>query len=159
MRREQPRNILLRKGRGRAQDQFSIPDGFGDVCSHLRQLHVATAIGVLEHNARAHGPMRRYLSRIASPQADVMALQRKIACGCEGAVAAAKHRDLQLASPCARGCSSSCLSMKCWTLPNAVRGRSSTKTISRGTLKRASCVDTCAFKFSASTKHPERLMT
>src|SRR6266576_6162963 len=159
MRREQRCDILLRKGRGRAQNQFGIPDGFGDVCGHLRQLHVVTAIGVLEHNARAHGPMRRYLSRIASPQADVMALQRKIACGCEGAVAAAEHRDLQWVSPCARVGSSSCLSMKCWTLPKAVRGKSSTKTISRGTLKRASCVNTCAFRFSASTKHPERLMT
>src|SRR2546429_2217111 len=159
MRREQPRNILLRKGRGRAQDQFSIPDGFGDVCSHLRQLHVAPAIGVLELNARAHGPMGRYLSRIASPQADVMALQRKIACGCEGAVAAAEHRDLQWVSPCAHVGSASCLSMKCWTLPKAVRGKSSTKTISRGTLKRASCVSTCVFRSSASTEQPARLIT
>ncbi len=113
MRREQPCDILLRKGRGRAQDQFGIPDGFGDVCGHVRQSHVATAIGVLEHNARAHGPMRRYLSRIASPQADVVALQREIACGCEGAVAAAEHRDLQWAPPCAGVGLSTCLSMKC----------------------------------------------
>src|SRR5258705_573776 len=159
MRREQPCDVLLRKGRGRAQDQFSIPDGFGDFCGHQRKLQIVMAIGVLEDNARAHGPMRRYLSRIAPPQADVMALQRKIARGCEGTVAAAKHRDLQLASPCARGCSSSCLSMKCWTLPNAVRGRSSTKTISRGTLKRASCFSTCASKSCASTELPARLIT
>src|SRR5204863_1579481 len=129
MRREQPRNILLRKGRGRAQDQFSIPDGFGDVCGHLRQLHLATAIGVLEHNARAHGPMRRYLSRIASPQADVMALQRKIACGCEGAVAAAEHRVLQWLAPCARAGSPTRLSMKRWTSPKAVRRNSPPTTI------------------------------
>src|ERR1700682_3400039 len=154
MRREQPRDILLRKSRGRAQDQLSIADGFGNVCGHRRQLHVVPALGVLEGNARARGPMRRSLSCIAPPQADVMALKRKIACGCEGAITAAEHRDPQGASPCAGASSSSCLSMKCWTLPKAVRGRSSTKTISRGTLKRASCVSTCAFKFSTSTKHP-----
>src|SRR5260370_36299808 len=159
MRREQPRDILLRKGRGRAQDQFSIPDGFGDICGHQSQLHVVTAVGVLEDNAQIHGPMRRYLGRTAPPQPDAMALQCKIARGCEGAIAAAKHRDLQWTSPCAHVGSSSCLSMKCWTLPRAVRGKSSTKMISRGILKRASCVSTCAFKSSASTTHPARLMT
>src|SRR5258705_873227 len=159
MRREQPCDVLLRKGRGGAQDQFSIPDGSGDFCGHQRKLQIVMAIGVLEDNARARGPMRRYLSRIAPPQADVMALQRKIARGCEGAVAAAEHRDLQWASPCARVGSSSCLSMKCWTLPKAVRGKSSTKTMSRGTLKRASCFCTCAFKSSTSTDRPARLIT
>src|SRR6266404_8697627 len=159
MRRQQSCDILLRKGRGRAQDQFSIPDGFGDVCGHQRKLHVVAAIGVLEDNARARGPMLRYLSCIAPPQVDVMALQRKIARGCEGAVATAKHRDLQVASPCAGVRSSICFSMKCCTLPKAVRGRSSTKMISRSILKRASCVCTCAFKSSASTEQPARLIT
>jgi hypothetical protein len=31
MRREQPCDIVLRKGRGRAQDQFAPADGFGDI--------------------------------------------------------------------------------------------------------------------------------
>src|SRR6266849_3326062 len=159
MRREQPRDIGLRKSRGRAQDQLSIADGFGDVGSHQRQLRVVLAVGVLEDNARACRAMLRYLNCIAPPQADLMALKRKIARGCERAIAAAEHRDLQEASPCAGAGSSSCLSMKCCTLPKAVRGRSSTKTISRGTLKRASCVSTWAFKSSASTEHPARRIT
>jgi hypothetical protein len=44
--------------------------------------------------------MLGYLNRIAPPQSDIMALQRKIARGRERAVAAAEHRDLQDASPC-----------------------------------------------------------
>ena len=43
----------------------------------------------------------RHLRRIAPPQPDVVALQREIARRREGAVAAAEHRDLQRASPCA----------------------------------------------------------
>src|SRR5712671_6488398 len=159
MRREQVSDIALREGRGRAQDQLGVADGFGNASRYQRQLHVVSAIGVLEDNARACRAMRRYLGRVAPPQADIVALERKITRGRERAVAAAKHRDLQDASPCAGAGPSSCRSMKCCTLPKAVRGRSSTKMISRGTLKRASCVNTCAFKFSASTKHPERLMT
>src|ERR1700737_2308403 len=159
MRRELPRDIVLRKSRGRAQDQLGIADGFGNVCRYQRQLRVVLAIGILDDDARARRAMLRYLSCIAPPQPDLMAVQRKIARGRKRAVAAAEHRDLQSASPCAGLGSYSCLSMKCWTLPNAVRGRSSTKTISRGTLKRASCVSTCAFKSSASTKHPARLIT
>src|SRR5512132_4112993 len=119
MRREQSRYILLCEGGDRAQDQFSILDGFGDVCCHQRKLYVVTAIGILEHNARARGPMLGDLSCIAPPQPDVMALQRKIACGCKRAVAAAQHRDLQVAPPCKDRGASSCLSMKCWTLPKA----------------------------------------
>src|SRR6476620_324483 len=149
MRREQPRDILLRKSRSRTQNQLSIADGFGDICRHQRQLHLVPAVRILEDNARATRAMLRYLSRIAPPQADVVTLKRKIAGGCEGAVAAAEHRDLQEASPCPAAGSSSCLNMKCCTLPRAVRGRSSTKTISRGTLKRASCASTCARKFSS----------
>ena len=41
----------------------------------------------------------------------------------------------------------------------AVRGRSSTKMMSRGTLKRASCLCTCARNSCASTAHPERRIT
>ena len=96
---------------------------------------------------------------IAPPQADLMALHREIARGRERAVAAAEHCDLQIASPCDDSGASSCRSMKCCTLPSAVRGRSSTNTISRGTLKRASCVSTCARRSSASTEHPARRIT
>ena len=42
--------------------------------------------------------------------------------------------------------SASCLSRKCCTLPSALRGRPSTNTTSRGTLKRASCVPTVAHR-------------
>ena len=159
MRREPGRDIVLREGRGRAQDQFGTVDGFGNVGCHQRQLSVVPAVGVLDDNARARRAMLRYLCCIAPPEADLMALQREIARGRERAVAATEHRDLQGASPSEGAGSSSCRSMKCWTLPNAVRGRSSTKTMSRGTLKRASCVRTCAFKSSASTEHPARLIT
>src|SRR5438876_2681337 len=159
MRREQPRDIPLRKSRGRAQDQLSIADGFRDVRGHQRKLQVVTANGFLEDDARACRAMLVYLCGGAPPQPDLMALQRKIARGREGAVAAAEHRDLQIASPWEHSGASSCLSMKCCTLPKAVRGRSSTKTISRGALKRASCVSTCAFKSSASTEQPARLIT
>lgn len=50
-------------------------------------------------------------------------------------------------------------SAKCWILPNAVRGNSSVKKISRGTLKRASCEPACAISASASTRTPGRLIT
>src|ERR1700738_635061 len=159
MRRELPCDIALRESRGGAQDQLGIADGFGDVCRHQRQLHGVLAVGVLEEDPGTRRAMRGCRSCIAPPEAHVMALQCKIARGRKRGIAAAKHRDLQSASPCEDFGASSCLSMKCWTLPRAVRGKSSTKTISRGTLKRASCVSTCAFKFSASTKHPARLIT
>ena len=48
MRREQPRDIGLREGRGRAQDQLGAADGFGDVGRHQRQLHVVPAVRVLD---------------------------------------------------------------------------------------------------------------
>src|SRR5450755_3904855 len=157
--RELPCDIVLREGRGRAQDQLDVADGFGNVSRHQGQLHVVPAISVRHDNPRARCAMLRHLARIAPPQVDVVALQCKIARGRKRAVAAAEHRDLQGASPCTVAGASSCRSMKCWTLPKAVRGRSSTKTMSRGTLNRASWVSTCAFRFSASTEHPFRLMT
>jgi len=63
-----------------------------------------------------------------------MALKRKIAGGREGAVAAAEHRNLskRLSLYGLRSVEAG-FSMKCWTLPNAVRGRSPTNMISRGT--------------------------
>ena len=159
MRREQARDIVLRKCRSRAQDQFSFADGVGNVRCHQRQLNVVPAVRVLQQDARARRAMRGHLPGIAPPQPDLMALQHEIACGRERAVAAAKHRDLHMASPDAGAVSWSCRSRKCWTLPRAVRGRSSTKTMSRGTLNRASCVSTCALRASASTKHPARRIT
>ena len=101
MRRKLPRDIVLREGRGRAQDQLGVHDSLGDIRCHQRQLRGVSAASVLKRNAGARGAMRRYLSDVAPPQPDVVALQRKIACGCEGTIAAAKHRDLQDASPCA----------------------------------------------------------
>src|ERR1700730_11241001 len=159
MRRKVACYIGLREGRRWAQDQFGVADGFGHVGRHQGQLHVVPAVRVLEDDSGARRAMLCDLCGIAPPQSDVMALQRKIARGRKRAIAAPEHRDLQMASPCEDFGASSCLSMKCCTLPKAVRGKSSTKTISRGTLKRASCVSTCAFKFSASTKHPARLIT
>lgn len=50
-------------------------------------------------------------------------------------------------------------SAKCWIFPNAVRGNSSVKKISRGTLKRASCEPACAISASASSRTPGRLIT
>ena len=63
MRREQSRDIGLREGRGRAQDQLGTADGFGDVGRHQRQLHVVAAIDVLDENARA----RRAMSPLPGP--------------------------------------------------------------------------------------------
>ncbi len=137
MRREQPRDVGLREGRGRAQDQLGAADSFGDVRRDQRQLHVMSAVGVLDRYAGARRAMLRDQFRVAPPHPDVMALHCKIAGGREGAVAAAEYRDLQSEPPCEVG-ASSWRSMKCCTLPKAVRGRSSTNTMSRGTLKRAS---------------------
>src|SRR6478752_2664908 len=93
---------------------------------------------------------------IAPPQADVVPLQCEIACCGKRSVATAQHRDLHEFSLVRV---SNCFNMKCCTLPRAVRGKSSTKTMSRGALNRASCVCTCALRLSASTRHPERLIT
>ncbi len=60
---------------GRAQDQFGVADGFGDVRCHQRQLHLVPAIGVLDDDAGAGRAMRRDLRQIAPPQPDVVALQ------------------------------------------------------------------------------------
>ena len=81
MRCDQSRDIGLREGRGRAQDQLGAADGFGDVGRDQRKLHVMAAVGVLDQNAGARRAMLRYLGRIAPPQPDVMALQGKIARG------------------------------------------------------------------------------
>ena len=95
MRREQPRDIGLRKRRRRAQDQLGAADGFGDVdvtsasCTSWRPLMSLT------QDAGARRAMLRHLRRVAPPQPDVMALQGKIARGREGAIAAAEYRDLQ----------------------------------------------------------------
>ena len=155
MRRELRRDVVLRESRGRAQDQFGAADGFGDIGRHQRELHVVAAVGILDDDARARGAMRGHRGGIAPPQPHLMALQRKIARRRERAVAAAEHRDLHIVFPPAI----SLQFRKCCTLPSAVRGRSSTKTISRGTLKRASCVSTCAFNASASTRQPARRIT
>src|SRR5450432_2177022 len=157
--RQQPCDIMLREGRGRAQHQLDAANSFGDVRGDQCQLHIVPAVGVLENDAGARRAMLVYQRRIAPPQPDLVALQREIARGRERAVAAAEHRDLQMASPSEDCGSSSCRNMKCCTLPSAVRGRSSTNTISRGTLKRASCVSTCALKSSAPTEHPARRIT
>ncbi len=122
-------------------------------CTSCRPLESLTTMREPAARCSATAPASRRHSRTSWP------CNRKIARGRERAVAAAEYRDLQMASPCEVSGVSSCLSMKCWTLPSAVRGRSSTKTISRGTLKRASCVSTCARNSSASTEHPVRLMT
>ena len=83
MRRELPCDIVLREGRGRAQDQLDVVDGFGNVSRYQHQLHVVPAIGVRHDNPRARRAMLRHLARIAPPQPDVVALQRKIARGCK----------------------------------------------------------------------------
>ena len=99
MRREPGRDIVLCEGRGRAQDQFSTIDDFGNIGCHQRQLSIVPAVGVLDDNVRARRAMLRYLCCIAPPEANLMALQREIARGRERAVAATEHRDLQGASP------------------------------------------------------------
>src|SRR5882724_9257715 len=152
-------DIGLRKSRRWAQDQLGVPDGLSDICRYQRELDVMTPTVILDGDARAGLAMRRDGSRIAPPQTDIVALKRKIPRRGERAIAAAQHRDPQGASPSPAVRASSCFNMKCCTLPSAVRGRSSTKTISRGTLKRASCISTCASKSCASTELPARLIT
>ncbi len=138
MRREQLPDIGLGEGRGGAQDQLDVAHGRGNVRCHQRQLHIVPAVAVLDDDAGACRAMLRDQIRITPPQPDVMTLQGKIAGSREGAIAAAEYRDLQSGPPCEVVGVSSWRSMKCCTLPSAVRGRSSTNTISRGTLKRAS---------------------
>ena len=93
MRRDQPGDIGLREGRGGAEDQFGIADGFGDIRRHQCQLHVVPAVDVLDDNAGARRAMFCHLRRIAPPQPDVMPLQGKITGGRERAVAAAEYCD------------------------------------------------------------------
>jgi hypothetical protein len=81
MRRELPCDIVLREGRGRAQDQLDVADCFGNVSRYQGQLYIVPAIGVRHDNPRARRTMFRHLGRIAPPQSDVVALQRKIAHG------------------------------------------------------------------------------
>src|SRR6478735_12271474 len=121
---KQARNIRLREGGGRAQDQLDAVDGFGDVGRDRLELHIMLAVMILHQNARAGGAMCCDLIRVAAPEPDLMSRQRKIARGRERAVSPTQNRNLQDASPCARDCASSCFSRKCWTFPSAVRGRS-----------------------------------
>src|SRR4051812_48284679 len=100
--------------------------------------------------------MLRDQGGITAPQADVVSLQREIARRGERSVAAPQNRDLHERSLVVE---SSCFNKKCCTLPSAVRGKSSTKTISRGTLNRASWVWTCALSASTSTSALPRRMT
>src|SRR5215471_20406732 len=117
------------------------------------------AVRVFYDNAGAVRALRFDEAAIPTPEPHVMTLKRKIACRGKGAVAAPEDCDFQLASPRASACASSSFNMKCWTLPNAVRGKSSTKTMSRGTLKRASCDLTCVCKSSEATLLPDRVTT
>ena len=134
MRSKQASDIRLCESGGGAQDQFGTADGLGDICRHQRQFDVVTAVVVLHQDARAGGAMCSDRLCIAAPEPDLMSRQREIARGGERAVSPTQNRNLQDASPCARTCASSCLSRKCWTFPSAVRGRSVTKTMSRGIL-------------------------
>jgi hypothetical protein len=72
MRGEEPGDIWLREGGGRAQDQLSIADSFGDVGGHQRQLYVVLAIVVPYEDAGAGGTMCFDLLCIAAPQPDLM---------------------------------------------------------------------------------------
>src|ERR1700739_4362457 len=152
-------NIGLREGGCGTQDQFNVAHRFSDVRRHQRQLRVVLTARILQQDFRAGRTLRRNHFGVAPPEPDVVALKRKITRGGERAVAAAQHCNLQSESPRAESEASSCLNMKCWTFPKAVRGRSSTKTTSRGTLKRASCDCTCAFRSFPSSRLPERLIT
>jgi hypothetical protein len=67
--------ISLREGRGRAQDQLGVADGFGNVSRHQRQLNIVSAVGVLEDNARAPAARCAATCRVAPPQADIVALK------------------------------------------------------------------------------------
>ncbi len=116
------------------QDQLGLGNGGSHIGRDQRQLHIVAAIVILDHDARSRSPMRRDLLLIAPPQPDLTSRQRKVARGGEGSIAATQHCNLQATSPRVCDCASSCFSRKCCTLPKAVRGRSVTKTMSRGIL-------------------------
>src|SRR6266700_3857700 len=137
MRRQSPRDVGLRESRSRTQDKLSASDGGADVRGDQGQLDIMPAVDVLDDDAGARSAMRLDHVRVAAPQSYIMALQCQIAGSRERAIAAAEYRDFHAVSP--RAVASMSFSMKCWTFPRAVRGRSTTKTISRGTLNRASC--------------------
>src|SRR3954469_8179729 len=144
MRRKVGCNIMLRERRCRAKNQFGAANGLGDIGRHKLEFDVMPTSRVLDQDARSGGTVRGDRACIAAPKSDLMALQGKVAGGRERAVAAAEDRDLQRRSP------KISFSLKCCTLPSAVRGKSSTNTNSRGTLKRASRVSMCACNALAS---------
>ncbi|MGY4440396.1 hypothetical protein ACVW04_003178 [Bradyrhizobium sp. LM2.3] len=83
---KQPRNVGLREGRCRAQDQLCAVDRFGNVGRYHRELDVVRTVMILHQDARAGGAMGCDLIRVAAPEPDRMSRQRKIARGRERAV-------------------------------------------------------------------------
>src|SRR5262245_18952104 len=111
------------------------------------------SLEVLHQNLAAGGAVRRHCVLVAPPQPDLVAGHGEVARGRERAVSSAEHGDAHQDS---FACS---LRRKCWTLPSALRCRSSTKTTSRGILKRASCAPTWRTSAWASTAAPLRRTT
>jgi hypothetical protein len=107
MRREQRGDVMLREGGRGTEDQVGIANRFADIGRDQRKLRLMAAFGILDHDARTSGPMRRHRCSIAPPQPHLMALQRKIARRRKRTIAAAEHRDahgnphLRHARPCA----------------------------------------------------------
>ena len=152
MRRERARDVVLR-GRGRrAEDQFGIAHGLGDVGRDQRRLRLVPPAKILHRDGAARRVVRLDGLGVAPPQPHVVAGERHVARRRERAVAAAEDRD-------AHQVRSSSRSTKCCTLPIALRGSASTNTYSRGTLKRASCASRCASSARASHVAPARRTT
>ena len=159
MRRELLGDVGLREGRRRAQDQFGIANRARNIGRDQGELGVVRALRILDDDARAGRTMRRDGVLVAAPETDLVALQGEVTGRGERSVAAAQNCNFQWDSPSIGVAAWSCFNLKCCTLPSAVRGSSATKTISRGTLKRASCVSTCARSASAVTLHSGRSIT
>src|SRR5262249_53144287 len=94
------------------------------------------ALKAFPHNPAAGGAVHRHCVLVAPPQPNLVASHGEVARGRERAVSSTEHGDAHQDSL------ASSFKRKCWTLPSALRGRSSTKTTSRGILKRASCAPT-----------------
>ena len=157
--RELPRDVGLCEGRRGTQDQFDVKDRFRNVGGHQRELRVVGPLGILDDDARAGGLVCGHGIGVAAPEADLVTRQGEITGRGERSVAAAQNCDFQWDSPSIGVAAWSCFNLKCCTLPSAVRGSSVTKTMSRGTLKRASCVSTCTRSASAVTLHSGRSIT
>ena len=93
MRSHRARDVLLRRGRQRDEDQFGATQCLADVERGVRDRHCARAAMVDQHDGagRAYRLERRL---ITPPQANLVPLLGEVGSRCIAAVTSAKHGDL-----------------------------------------------------------------